>query len=169
MLTFWVMPLVKPLVNLAESFIDNTIRDKVKSPRVGSVVYCDLTAGYGDHSGVYVGRNRIIHLNGDGKVESVSPKQFIDRLGGFNTAMSIYVSCEGLKPVGSKEVAERARSMRGKWRNYNVLMDNCHQFTAGCLTGDFNNANNFLWMLKGEVEECLGSDTWRVWDIELFE
>ena len=48
-------------------------------------------------------------------------------------------------------------------------MDNCHQFTAGCLTGNFEEAKNFLWMVKDASAEVLGSDNWRHWDIDLFD
>ena len=56
--------------------------------------------------------------------------------------------------------------MVGKSRDYNFIMDNCHQFTSGCLTGDFENADNFLWMLKDTAGEVLGADNWRLWDRE---
>ncbi len=58
-----------PAINFAESFIDNVFRDKVDEPAIGSVVYCDLVAGFADHSGIYIGNNEIVHLNGDGWVE----------------------------------------------------------------------------------------------------
>ena len=41
------------LGNLAESFIDNVIRDKV-TPVPGSVVYCELAYAV-EHSGIYIG------------------------------------------------------------------------------------------------------------------
>lgn len=54
--------------------------------------------------------------------------------------------------------------MVGKKRNYNLLLDNCHQFASGCITGDFENNDNFLFMLKHTAKEHLNLDTWRVWD-----
>ncbi|MEJ2676599.1 MAG: hypothetical protein P8011_15675 [Acidihalobacter sp.] len=82
--------------------------------------------------------------------------------------MNILVSCRGASAVGSKKTADRAKSAVGKVRDYNFVLDNCHQFSAGCLTGDFDNSCNFLWMLKDETKNELGSDTWRHWDIDLF-
>ena len=146
-----------------ESFVDHTIRDKVSNLKSGAVVYCDLFTA--EHSGIYIGNKKIVHLNGDGKIEIVSPKQFLERWGGFNPVMSIYVSCNGTNSVGSYEVAKRAEAQVGKKRNYHLAFDNCHQFTAGCLTGDFEDPNNFLWMLKDEARNALGADTWRVWDL----
>lgn len=147
----------------ADSFIDNVIKDKVDSPVIGSMVYCDLPVG--EHSGIYIGSNQIVHLDGDGDIIKSSPNTFMNRLNGANfMASSIYVSCQGDKPVGSIDAAERAKKMIGKKRNYQLFFDNCHQFTAGCLTGEFENPNNFLTFLKDEAANCLEADNWKVWD-----
>jgi hypothetical protein len=128
-------------------------------PVPGSVVYCDLH-GVLEHSGIYVGRNAIVHLNGKGKVEKVTPEEFL----GFDELdKDIYVSARKGKAAGCKEVAKLARSMVGTERNYNIILDNCHQFVAGCLTGEFNNANNFLILLKSLAEKELEADDWLVW------
>lgn len=158
------LPWKTPVDNLVESFVDNVIRDKVSSPVLGSVVYCDLAAGQAEHSGIYIGDNRIVHLNGDGSIESVTPKDFMDRLGGLNTAISVYVSCGSGAPVGSSDAAKLAKSMIGRRREYSLVFDNCHQFTAGCLSGDFENACNFFAFLKDEVRNRIGGHEWRVWD-----
>ena len=149
--------------NTLESLVDNVLRDKVY-PVKGSVVYCDLGFGLAEHSGIYVGNNRIVHLDGSGLIECVSPREFISRLNGLNSAISIYVSCVGSSAVGAGDVAKRAVGMIGESRAYNVVLDNCHQFSSGCMTGDFDNSDNFLWMLKRTSQERIGSDTWRVWE-----
>lgn len=151
---------VAPIVNFVESFVDNVIFDKV-TPKIGSVVYCDLALGYAEHTGIYIGNNEIVHLNRKGMIETVSPESFIRG----TSAISIYVSSYGDRSVGSSAVAERAKAQIGNCREYNVILDNCHQFTAGCLTGDFENSNNFLWMVKDTAREELGSDNWRVWNL----
>jgi hypothetical protein len=138
-------------------------RDPVDEPSIGSIVYCYLVGGYAEHSGIYIGNNKIVHLNGSGLIEEVSPKEFTERLGGFNPPSSIFVSCSGKKAVGSKEFAKRAKSMIGSCREYNFISDNCHQFTAGCITGDFENSCNFMLMLKYEAVKHIGANTWRVW------
>jgi cell wall-associated NlpC family hydrolase len=111
--------------NAAESFTDNVIKDKVRSLSPGTVLYCDLPIG--EHSGIYIGDNQIVHLNGDGDIESVSPKKFLDRLGGNNVfAISIYASCNHniyITGVGSSFAAERAKKMIGSRRDYNFLFD----------------------------------------------
>lgn len=155
--------LFMPLYNTVESIFD-TCRDSVW-PVEGSVVYCDLAFGYMDHSGIYIGNKKIVHLSGKGNIEIVSPKQFISG----STARNIYVSCKETESVGSADVARRAKEMVGASRNYNFLLDNCHQFSAGCLTGYFENSCGFLVTLKAESAKNIGSNSWRHSSIKIFE
>ncbi|MDP5131961.1 MAG: lecithin retinol acyltransferase family protein [Paraglaciecola sp.] len=148
---------ILPALNLVESLVD-TFRDGV-TPVSGSIVYCDLAFGYAEHSGIYLVNGRIAHLNGQDLIESVDQEEFLDGI----TGVSILVSSRDTNAVGNKFVADRARAMLGQRRSYNLILDNCHQFAAGCLTGDFNNANNFLWMLKHEASNKLRVNTWREW------
>ena len=150
------------LSGVTSHVIDNYVRETIEPVR-GSVVYCDLACTV-EHSGIYVGHNRIVHLDGNGAVELVSRSEFLGRLGGLNPAMSIYVSSAGTNAVGSAQVASRALAMVGGQRKYNVLLDNCHQFTSGCLTGNFENADNFWWAVKATAERELGAESWRVWN-----
>lgn len=154
----------RPAVNFAEGFYDHVFRDQVE-PKAGSVVYCDLLAGYAEHSGIYIEQNRIVQLSRNGNIECVSPERFIQG----KTAMSIYVSCHDERAVGNSRVARRALSMIGRRRNYHLFLDNCHQFAAGCLTGDFENSDNFLWRLKDTASDVLGSNTWRIWNLSIDE
>lgn len=150
---------VMPVLNLGESLIDHVCRGKVL-PKLGSVVYCDLLFGYMEHSGIYVGNDEIVHLNRHGRIEKVSAEQFISG----TTAMSIYVSSSNGYAVGNRVVCHRALSMVGQTRDYNVFFDNCHQFTSGCLTGDFENGDIFLSLLKEQSKKALRADEWRVWE-----
>ena len=129
-------------------------------PEKGSVLYCDLSFGIAEHSDIYVGDNRIVHLNGKGEIEAVSPAAFLSPF----VLQDIYVSCMENSAVGSERVATRALSMVGKKRNYNLAMNNCHQFTTGCLTEDFENSSNLLTFLKMQAKDTLGADTWHLWD-----
>ncbi|GHB13056.1 lecithin retinol acyltransferase family protein [Salinicola rhizosphaerae] len=146
-----------PIVSLLE-FVVDSCRTEVK-PVIGSVVYCDLHYGWAEHSGIYVGNGKIVHLNGKGRVEAVTAKQFLKGKSGYN----IYVSCKGTKAVGSAEVAKRAKNRIGSITDYNFILDNCHEFTTGCILDEFPNSNNFLWMLKHEVNRHYGADNWRFW------
>ncbi len=156
---YWLAPAV---FNIAESIVDSC-RDSV-SPAIGSIVYCDLAFGYMEHSGVYIGNNKIVHLNSDGEIEAVSPSQFVEG----TTAINIYVSCYDDEAIGCELVADKAIAMLGNSVNYNFILNNCHQFTAGCLTGNFEgNDCSFLCSLKSEAEQQLFANTWRHWDIDL--
>ena len=134
--------------------------DTKVTPKKGSVLYCDLTGSFLEHSGIYVGDNRIVHLNGKGEIEAVSPAAFLSPF----ALQDIYVSCMENSAVGSERVANRALSIVGEKRSYNLMLDNCHQFTTGCLTGNFENSKNFLWMLEMQAEKTLNADTWNLWD-----
>ncbi len=155
----WFAP---PLLNLAESVID-CFRDRV-SPIKGSVVYCDLIFGYMEHSGIYIGNDQIVHVNSQGQIAVVCPSDFIDG----TTALNIYVSCRDEYAVGCEQVAGRALERVGGKVNYNFLINNCHNFTVGCLTGAFEDKPFcFLTLLKGKAKSTLYANTWRQWDIEL--
>ena len=121
----------------------------------GAVVFCDL-AFIAEHSGICIGDDEIIHLNGDGDIEKVSFYEFIARLDGLNhtlfeTNLSYFVD-EDDNPIASKKFIKRAKNMLGSSRDYHPLLDNCHQFTSGCITGNFENSDNFFWMLKETIK-----------------
>lgn len=151
-------------IKMIDGLINYAIKDLVK-PKVGSVVHCGLLMNQIEHSGIYVGYNKIVHLDGSGRIEVVSPKVFLDRLDGMNLATNIYVSCRNGKAVASKKAAERARSKINQTINYSVISNNCHMFTSGCLTGDFKNNDNWFSHLEETVEKELKMNEWRVWDL----
>jgi len=150
------------VVNSICGIIKSTYKnfDTKVMPKKGSVLYCDLSFGIAEHSGIYVGDNRIVHLNGKGEIEAVSPAAFLSPF----ALQDIYVSCMENSAVGSERVANHALSMVGKKRNYNFVMNNCQQFTTGCLTGNFENSSNLLTFLKMQAKDTLGADTWHLWD-----
>ena len=144
------------LENLAGSGLASTPKF---SPVPGSVVYTDLIPNYMQHSGIYVGGNRIVELNSKGNICLVTPDQFTS--GGLG--LRIRISSNQGKAVGSSSVAERALAQVGKREEYHLLLNNCHKFTSGCLTGSFINPNNLLRMLKLSDSIKLGATDWEVW------
>ena len=133
-------------------------------PAPGTPVYCRL-AVVAEHTGIYIGNDEIVHLNGDGDMEIVSPGEFVARWDGLNPAVSIYYAAKfNGTPLCRKSIANRARSMAGGRRDYSMLFDNCHQFTCGCISGDFENPCNFFWMVEMEIRDKLGDLTWAEWD-----
>lgn len=151
------------VADVAEKGIDHC-RPKVK-PVKGSVLYCDLAYGYAEHSGIYIGDNRIIHLNGKGRIEMIKSDEFVTK---WSYDREIYVSSYNdmgsANAVGSAQVAQRAFTQLGKQRDYSLFSDNCHQFTAGCLLGRFENDKNFLCRLKNEAKNKLGCNDWLIWE-----
>lgn len=128
---------------------DKTISEKLsyreRGPSPGSLVYCQLVTA--EHSGIYIGNNQIVHLNGRGEIEVVSLEKFTDHLTTLDLDIFVPIGIDN-KPVGSEAFAANAKTKIGEKRSYNLIMDNCHQFSAGCISGNFENADNFLWMTK---------------------
>lgn len=62
--------------------------------------------------------------------------------------MTISISSRGGLAVGDEQAAPRAASIVNASRSCNVVIDNYRQFTAECLTANFGNAINFMWMLR---------------------
>lgn len=143
----------------------NSFENSSQEPGFGSVIYCEILFGGAEHSGIYVGNRQAVALNSDGKVVKVSLKEFTNNL--TTISQDIYVPfCSTLNiPIHFPSVGNKALSMVGGRRNYHFLLDNCHQFVAGCLTDNFENSINFLWMLKDLVEDKhRGSIVWKKWD-----
>ena len=109
------------LLNFVDSFIDNCILSCVDEPAYGGIVQCELLFGLAAHSGIYVGNGDIVHLDGDGTVIKSKAKGFLDRLDGWNSAISVYTDCMGLTPQGCARAAERAKAAVGQHYPYSLL------------------------------------------------
>lgn len=151
-------------------FVESIFSESVK-PKVGSVVCCRL-ARVVDHTGIYVGRNRIIHRDGDGFLASVSPEEFVSRLNGLNPSFHVYVACdEDENPLGDSNIACRARAaLKDSQHNdgYNLFTKNCHQFTQYCVTGELDNGiMDFTFTnLEDTLKREMGFGRWRRWDYD---
>ena len=131
------------LDGLAESFYKNVLCDQVQ-PKPGSILKVDLALNpfaSACHTGIYVGRNRIVEMtndNGTGIIQKVSPQYFLN-YSRWRTGVFIYVACvkkDGkYYPLAAPEIAERARKAVGDRTEYDPLLDNCHLFTEYCITG----------------------------------
>lgn len=159
------------------SFIDNVFRDKVV-PEAGSVLVCDLSPAPGfhqlglgaEHTGIYAGDGLIIHRSGEGRIEKVGPKTFLNRLDGLNCAISVYVACVDKKPFASETAFARANSALTDpdRQGYDLLNKNCHHFTRYCLTGDTDQWGfDFTFAsLQNLLVNAFRVNNWRVWDYE---
>lgn len=135
-------------------------------PAFGSLVYTELLFGAVEHSGIYVGNKQIISLDGKGRIKKESLREFTGNISTFN--YEIYVPCfDGENtPIGYYQAGWNAQEKLSVSRNYNFLTDNCHQFCAGCITGDFESNSNFLEFLKDDFKKAVGVEKiyWKKWD-----
>lgn len=130
-------------------------------PGIGSLIYCQLLTA--EHSGIYVGDRMVVQLSGQGNIELVSLEVFTNNLTTVDTDIFIPIDRDGF-PITSETTAKNALLEIGGTRKYNLLFDNCHQFSAGCILGDFENGNVALWMVKHEFAELFSDEIkWQRW------
>ena len=113
------------LLNFVDSFIDNCILSCVDEPAYGGIVQCELLFGLAAHSGIYVGNGDIVHLDGDGTVIKSKAKGFLDRLDGWNSAISVYTDCMYLTP---QVVRGPLNGQRRQW--VSAILIACSTLTA---------------------------------------
>lgn len=150
---------------LGESIEKNIFSEDVK-PVVGSVLKCDLALNMASHTGIYLGNDRIAEvteINGRARVRAVSPDEFLngDSDSMARTGAFIYVAaCDG-EALGSAEIARRARAWLNRSRGeYGVTDNNCHKFTAYCITG--SEPDDVIWSedeIAELVAEAFGVDS----------
>lgn len=157
------MPIIGTLNHIhrkPENLIDIILKDNIE-PAIGALIYCQLFTV--EHSGIYLGNGNIAHLNGKGNIEIVSPSLFTNNITTSDKDIFIPVDSDD-KPVSNYFAAKNAERAIGQRRDYNLLLDNCHQFSAGCISGEFENENNFLWMTKDIFNENAYSNVkWQRW------
>ncbi|WP_208814608.1 lecithin retinol acyltransferase family protein [Bacillus luti] len=133
-------------------------------PGLGSPIYCDLGFGTMEHSGIYVGNNEAVQLNGKGQIEKVNLYEFTSNVTSTLKEIVIPLDKTFCMPISFESAYHRALNSVGKSRDYNLVFDNCHQFTSGCLTGDFESCDNFLTYLKWTTENlCVDKINWVNW------
>ena len=97
-------------------------------PKVGAIVCCGI-GGVLDHTGIWVGDNTIIELDGNGLVKPVSPRRFTDDRSG----KGIFIACDSLgQPLVSEVAAQNAIEQIYQQRDYHLFDNNCHQFIWQC-------------------------------------
>ena len=152
----------KVIAEVIAEVIDDELRNintlNEVTPKKGSILICPLGGKrpYNEwHSGIYIGYSEIVELKGDGNIRKVTPEQFKND-GILRNGNQIYVACNKNGSILSDVIiAQRAKQKLGSKRNYNVLLDNCHQFSAGCITGDFERDDNFKKFLEWTISEEL--------------
>lgn len=110
--------------------------------RPGSIVACDLAMGTLDHTGIYIGRNRIVERNGCGRIRKVSIKEFTNS-STLRSGVTLYAACVKGKVIASPEIAKRAREAVETDYGYHLISNNCHKLTAYLATGRRHNITTF--------------------------
>ncbi len=116
-----------------------TLKTAEVAPRIGCILKCDLGLLL-EHTGIYIGKGRIVSLNRHGHIRVETPVSFFPP--GTNPASNrIYTACFANtdEVLGGRDVAARAKKKIDDHTRYSVLFNNCHRFSAGCITGNFDN------------------------------
>ena len=91
------------------------------------------------------------------ETEELSPDSFLNS-SLARTPGSIRIACDkDGKVLYNREIAERAKNMIGNSREYNLILDNCHQFTCGCITGEYEGPNKSFGMVEKLINEKLNN------------
>lgn len=116
-----------------------TLKTAEVEPQTGCILKCDLGVLL-EHTGIYIGKGKIVSLNRHGHIKIETPHSFFPP-GTNPDSNKIYTACfaDTNGVLCSKEVAKRAKSKIDDHTKYNVLFNNCHRFTAGCITGNYDN------------------------------
>lgn len=114
-------------------------------PRPGTPLIVDLF-GIVEHSGIYLGNNRVAELFGDNLLREVTLREFIEGEKGewVRTGKRIFAACgkESGELLSSEHGADNARAYIRRYRTvkYNLFRNNCHLFSISCLSGVFQRA-----------------------------
>ncbi|TWX55681.1 hypothetical protein [Colwellia hornerae] len=112
--------------------------EKVK-PEIGAIVCCGV-GGLLDHTGIWIGDDTIVELDGNGLIKAISVARFTkERSGKY-----IFIACDSKgKPIASELAAQRAQQQIFQYRDYHLIENNCHQFIWQCFKPDDDNLTTF--------------------------
>ena len=126
---------------------------------IGSILRVSLKFNT-DHSGIYLGYGNIAELDGSGKIMVRSFDDFIkgDRTMRNGKNISVATDCSG-NVLAKPEIARRAIKSLCQIRDYDVVTENCHRFTAGCITGNFTKDITFFSALEEVIRKYFSQKT----------
>ena len=95
-----------------------------------------------EHTGIYLGKNKVAELQDDGFVREVTLTDFVNGDTGpipLRNGTRIFAACDARsrQPVGGPSVAKVARETAKEafYAGYDLIQTNCHLFTAACAAG----------------------------------
>ncbi|MFT5635932.1 MAG: hypothetical protein ACI89T_001387 [Cognaticolwellia sp.] len=108
-------------------------------PIVGAIVCCGI-GGVLEHSGIWIGDNTIIEVDGNGLVKAVSAQRFTHTRSG----KGIFIACDSLgTPLASELAAQKAIAQLYQVIDYHLFDNNCHQFISQCFKSDAKTITTF--------------------------
>ncbi|MBV7315523.1 hypothetical protein [Shewanella sp. NIFS-20-20] len=146
-------------IGLAPSEIINQPRPV---PLVAGAIVCCHVFGVIEHSGIYVGDDCIVELQGTGLIRPISMARFLQG----RTGEYIFVATNSIGQILVEPRAiDAAIAAIYHYRHYHLLNDNCHRFVWYCLSGqqrrviDFDELNLLLAQRFGHAIEWRRMDT----------
>ncbi len=124
----------------------------------GAVIACEIFHLF-EHTGIYIGDNLIVELQGTGLVRAISPNRFLAGRSGEE----LLVACDAKgEVISSVAAAERASAQIFTCQDYDLLLNNCHRFTYACVSGKNEPITSFF-DLKLALKNLWRQDVnWRV-------
>ena len=108
---------------------------------VGSILKVDLKLNR-DHSGIYLGYGNVAELDdGSCKIMVRHLDDFLKGDRSMRCGQKIYVAYDSKnrKILADDQIALRAIENLGQVKMYDFMGENCHKFSTGCITGNFDN------------------------------
>lgn len=139
---------------------------KAVKPIRGSVIW--LGSKESAYSGIYLGNDKIACINKAGIIETLSRQQIVEKTGGLDDEINIFVSCANGIAVGLQQAAELAEQRLLQQSAAVSFAGNGHRFCAGCLLNDFEAGNSVLSLEQlaticgTEINAC----EWGIWPSE---
>ncbi len=146
----------------------------------GSIIVVDLAFLF-EHTGIYVGNDKVVELHGDGSINLISINNFIK--GGYKilgkslslrTGVNIYTASFMGKPIASQNVIDRAMELVNLNIDiqYHIFKNNCHMFSGYCFTGKNFQKNTdcslFTGLTKKIIDSTIPISTQSTWLGSLF-
>lgn len=116
-------------------------RRLIAPPPPGTPLLVSLALAF-EHTGIYLGKNRVAELRDDGGVAVVSLTDFVNGDPcdvSLRTGTRIFAACDAKTrhPLGTKRAYATALKFAkfGFASDYDFVRSNCHLFTASCVAG----------------------------------
>lgn len=125
-------------------------------PKIGSILRTELVGGGADHSGIYLGDEKIIEIvekDSKGCVQLTDLNDFVHS-SSVRTGTTIYVAVDMLSKdiIENEKIAKIAKENIGNKNKYQLLKDNCHSFVHKCIINEDFNKITSVWKFKHLTE-----------------